>query len=137
MAHAAADGDRAASAPPSPPPPRPPLRSNTGNYPAVTEDDAARALRISLATRSMVGQPPDGAKKGDKGSGLWERIVGIEESIDHMGADIGRVLGILDADAAKRTSAAAVASRVIWRIVETLLPVAVLAGLAYLAGFHR
>ncbi len=85
----------------------------------------------------MVGEPPDGARKGDKGSGLWERIVGIETAIDHMAADVARVVAVLDAEAAKRTGIAGIAARVTWRVVETLLPLALLGLLAYLAGFHR
>lgn len=130
--------ERAGSAPPSPPPPPPsppapparqPLRSNTGPHAALSEDTAARALRISLANREAIGEAPN-PLVGYEGTGLWKMLGGIR-------GDLTRVLAWVDTESAARGGRVGWASRVGWIVVQTLTTAGVLAALAWAAGLHR
>src|SRR5262245_47992609 len=105
----------------------------TGQYPALDDDSlpavahrARRGERVADRVEASLGKPPDGAKKGDRGSGLWERVVGIEAALEAMGAKLDTVLAAFAAQAAEREKRGGWAARVGWKIIDTLLPVVIL-----------
>jgi len=115
----------------SPPPPPPdPMATQTGSYPAVPrvpETTEQRALRIALQARTDIGREPT---RRDPGSGLWRDIAEIREMVS---AILAR-LDAADAASAKWTSRAA---RVLWRAVETLIPLGIAWLLLWLSGHWR
>lgn len=118
---------------PSPPPA--PARG-TSEWSLWVEKHLASLMREMAWAREnvghlqdQIGRPPIPAMK-DMGAGMWLVLADVR-------ADCTRILEKLDAqDAASATWGARLA-RIGWKLVETLIPVGVLAFLAWLAGFHR
>lgn len=120
------------SSPPPPDPASPALR--TGSYPAVVSDvrpesTADRALRISLQNRDQIGRPPVEAT-GDPGAGLWATMAKVQSVCLQV------LAWTKAADEAEARRGGWVA-RIGWRSLETLIPIAIVAIIAWAAGFHR
>lgn len=119
----------------SPPPPDPSgaTTTRTGSFPAVTSDAresvAERALRISLQNRDQIGRPPVEAT-GDPGAGLWATMAKVQSVCL-------QVLAWTKAADEAEARRGGWAARIGWKALETLIPIGVLALIAWAAGFHR
>lgn len=120
----------------SSPPPPDPAAHRTGSYPAVSADvpmrgesTAERALRISLHNREQIGRAPVDAT-GDPGAGLWAAWAKTQ-------AVCLKVLAWTEAADKASASRGGVAARIVWRAVETMIPLAIGWLLLWLSGWHR
>lgn len=119
----------------SPPPPEPSV-TRTGSLPAVSMDVAMRpetiaerALRISLHNRSQIGHAPVEAT-GDPGEGLWAAWAKTQ-------AVCLKVLAWTEAADKASEMRGGWSARIGWKVLETLIPLGIIALLAWVAGFHR
>ncbi len=137
--------------------PEPRASHPTGSYPAVTverhspppsppagdpawfawveqrlrsiERDALHARETATNLEGQIGRPPIPAAK-DPGAGMWLVLADVR-------TDLTRVLEKLDAADAATVQRGGWFARLGWRVLETLIPIAIVALLAYVGGFHR
>lgn len=118
---------------PSPPPP--PLSGSPEWYAwaakriEAAERAAHRALETAETLKDQIGRPPVPASK-DAGAGMWLILADVRE-------DCTKILAKLDAADIASASRGGAASRVMWRAVETLIPLAIGWFLLWASGWHR
>lgn len=96
---------------------------------ASVEAGVVGALSLTEHLAGQIGRPPVPAAK-DPGAGMWLILADVRE-------DCTKILAKLDAADAASATRGGWAARVGWKALETLIPLVILALLAYFAGFHR
>lgn len=125
--------ERHSSPSPIPSPPPVPKPQRTGSFPGIVdhapESKVDRALRIALHVRDQQGHPPIEAS-GDPGAGMWRTLAEVRLMVL-------KVVAYVEAAEAAEKRRGGVAGRVLWRIVEVLIPLLIGYFLLYLSGFSR
>lgn len=127
------EGRRSSPHPPPPATPYPASVTGTGQHRALVVSDpdrpestAERALRISLENRRQIGRPPVAATN-DPGEGIWVAVAEVK-------SDCKEILRRLDAQDAASARWGGAAGRVIWRLVEVIIPLLVGAVILWASG---
>ncbi len=93
------------------------------------ERDALHARETATRLEDQIGRPPVPAAK-DPGAGMWLILADVRE-------DCTKILAKLDAADNASASRGGAASRIVWRAVETLIPLAIGWFLLWASGWHR
>lgn len=118
---------------PSPPPPPPGGSTEWFGWAekrfTALEREVFHASTTAAHVEQQIGRPPIPAAK-DPGAGMWLTLADVR-------ADCTTILAKLDAADKAAATRGGFAGRVGWKIMETIVPLAVIALLAYFAGFRR
>lgn len=117
------------SPPPSPPHGSPEWYAWAEKRLSALDREVFHVRESASHLEAQIGRPPIPAAK-DPGAGMWLVLADVR-------TDCTAILAKLDAADAASATRGGWAARVGWKALETVIPIAILAVLAYLAGFHR